>query len=101
MNAVLARSRPGSGRAASRPPALYAYDPDIGPARGHDPRYNTAIIAVSQGAFPYGGIDLARLFDGDQEVAANDRRRPAGAFGLVARRGDGRTCSPRSVHAAA
>ena len=35
------------------------------------PAYNTAIIAVNQRAIPYGGLDIARLFDGGQEVAAN------------------------------
>ena len=62
----------GLGRArASRPPALYAYDPDIGRLAVTTPAYNTAIVAVNQRAFPYGGIDLARLFDGKQEIAAN------------------------------
>ena len=32
--------------------------------------YNTAIVPSSRGAYPYGGIDLARLYDGRQEVAA-------------------------------
>ena len=90
MNAALAADAGLEAKPASRPPALYAYDPDIGRLAVTTPSYNTAIIAVSQGAFPYGGIDLARLFDGDQEVAATIGGRPPGAFGLVARRGDGR-----------
>ena len=62
----------GLGRmTAERPPSLYAYDPDIGRLAITTPAYNTAIIAVNQRAFPYGGIELARLFDGEQEVAAN------------------------------
>jgi hypothetical protein len=40
-------------------------------------------VPDSQRAFPYGGIDLARLFDGRQEVAANIGGRPPAAFGLV------------------
>ena len=26
------------------------------------PVYNTAVIAVNQGSFPYGGVELARFF---------------------------------------
>ena len=72
------------------PPALYAYDPDIGRLAVTTPRYNTAIVADNQGAFPYGGIELARLYDGEQNVAANIGGRPPSAFGVVARRPDGR-----------
>ena len=65
----------GLGRmSGERPPSLYAYDPDIGRLAITTPAYNTAIIAVNQRAFPYGGIELARLFDGEQEVAAGHRR---------------------------
>jgi hypothetical protein len=49
------------------------------------PTYNTAIVAVNQKAFPYGGLDLARLFDGQQEVAANIGGRPPASFGLLVR----------------
>ena len=49
------------------------------------PTYNTAIVAVNQRAFPYGGLDLARLFDGQQEVAANIGGRPPASFGLMVR----------------
>jgi hypothetical protein len=67
------------------PPALYSYDPDIGRLAVTTPTYNTAIIAVNQKAFPYGGLDLARLFDGDQEVAANIGGRPPASFGVMVR----------------
>jgi hypothetical protein len=74
----------GLGHApAARPPALYAYDPDIGRLAVTTPAYNTAIVAVNQGAFPYGGLDLARLYDGEQEVAANIGGVGTAAFGLV------------------
>ena len=67
------------------PPALYAFDPDIGRLAITTPTYNTAIIAVNQRAFPYGGIELARLFDADQHVAANIGGRAPSAFGLLVR----------------
>ena len=67
------------------PPPLYAFDPDIGRLAITTPTYNTAIIAVNQRAFPYGGIELARLFDADQDVAANIGGRAPSAFGLLVR----------------
>jgi hypothetical protein len=72
------------------PPALYAYDPDIGRLAVTTPAYNTAIVAVNQRAFPYGGIELARLFDGEQRVAANVGGRAPAAFGLLVREPSGR-----------
>ena len=76
----------GLGRKqAQEPPPLYAYDPDIGRLAVTTPTYNTAIVAVNQRAFPYGGLDLARLFDGTQEVAANIGGRPPASFGLMVR----------------
>jgi hypothetical protein len=81
----------GLGRMpGERPPALYAYDPDIGRLAITTPAYNTAIIAVNQRAFPYGGIELARLFDGEQDVAANIGGRAPAAFGLLVREPSGR-----------
>ena len=75
---------------ASQPPALYAFDPDIGRLAVTTPAYNTAVVAVSQGAFPYGGVELARLFDSRQDVAANLGGRPPAAFGLTTRSALGR-----------
>ena len=49
------------------------------------PHYNTAVIAVNQGAFPYGGIELARLFDRQQDVARSVAGTAPAAFGLVVR----------------
>ena len=73
----------GLGRMrATTPPPLYAYDPDIGRLAVTTPAYNTAIVAVNQGAFPYGGIELARLFDGDQNVVANVGGTGDAAFGV-------------------
>lgn len=76
----------GLGRkAACEPPPQYSFDPDLGRLAVATPPYNTAIVAVNQRAFPYGGLDFARLFDGDQEVAANIGERPPAAFGLIVR----------------
>ena len=81
----------GLGRMrAAAPPPLYAFDPDIGRLAVTTPVYNTAIVAVNQRAFPYGGIELARLFDGDQRVAANVGGRAPAAFGLLVREPNGR-----------
>jgi hypothetical protein len=74
----------GAKRAAELP-ALYSYDPDIGRLAVTTATYNTAIVAVNQRAFPYGGLDLARLFDSDQEVAANIGGRPPASFGVLVR----------------
>src|SRR3954465_10867383 len=58
-------------RTSAAPPPLYAYDPDIGRLAVTTPVYNTAVVAGSQKAFPYGGPGPARLFDGPQEDASN------------------------------
>ena len=64
---------------AEEPPPLYAFDPPIGRLTVTTPTYNTAIVAVSNGAFPYGGIDLARWFDSRQRVVSHiGGRAPAG-----------------------
>jgi hypothetical protein len=67
------------------PPALYAHDPDTGRLAITTPTYNTAVVPSSRRAFPYGGLDIARLFDGDQEPAANIGGVPPAAFGMVVR----------------
>ncbi len=78
----------GLGRArATTPPSLYAYDPDTGRLAVTTRAYNTAVMAVNQGAFPYGGLELARLYDGRQEVAGNVGGLPPASFGLVVDRG--------------
>ena len=81
----------GLGRMrAVAPSPLYAYDPDTGRLAVTTPAYNTAIVPVNQHAFPYGGIELARLFDGDQRVAANIGGRGGAAFGVQVRDAAGR-----------
>ncbi len=74
----------GLGRQlGTEPPALYSYDPDTGRLAVTTPRYNTAIVAANHGAFPYGGVDLARLFNADQDVAGDLGGVGDGAFGLI------------------
>ena len=76
--------------AAAQPPALYSFDPDTGRLAVTTPTYNTAIVPVNQRAFPYGGIELARLFDGEQDVAANVGGRAPAAFGMRVQDAGGR-----------
>src|SRR5215207_8873434 len=81
----------GLGSARSQePPALYAFDPDTGRLAVTTPDYNSAIVPSSRGAYPYGGIDLARLYDGRQDVAAGIGGRPPASFGLLVRDISGR-----------
>jgi hypothetical protein len=74
-------------RRAARPPSLYAFDPSIGRLAITTPSYNTAVMAVSNGAFPYGGIELARLFDGDQRVAGGVAPYGGAGFGVTVTEG--------------
>ena len=67
----------------SAPGAMYAYDPAIGRLTVSTRSYNTAIVAQTNGAFPYGGVDLCRLSDADQRVAASIGGRGAANFGVV------------------
>ena len=72
---------------ATEPPSLYSFDGDIGRLAVTTPAYNTTVLAVNQHAFPYGGIELARLYDGDQRVVANVGGRPLASFGVLVRDG--------------
>jgi hypothetical protein len=65
------------------PPPLYAYDRDTGRLAVTTPHYSTAIVPDNRRAFPYGGIELARLFGRGQQVAANVGGEPPNAFGIV------------------
>jgi hypothetical protein len=71
--------------ASEEPPPLYAFDPLIGRLAITTPSYNTAIVAVSNGAFPYGGIELARLYDSSQRVVSHIGGRAPAGLGLVVR----------------
>ena len=72
-------------RTAQQPPPVYAYDPDIGRLAVSTPAYSTAILAANHGAVGYGGIELARLYDGDGRPVATIGGRPPAAFGVVVR----------------
>jgi hypothetical protein len=78
-----------SALASEEPPPLYAYDPDVGRLAVSTPAYSTAITVVDRRRLPYGGAELARLFDGDMRVAASIGGEPPASFGVVAR-GPGR-----------
>src|SRR4029078_12597776 len=70
---------------AEEPPPMYAFDPAIGRLTITTPSYNTALVAVSNGAFPYGGIELARLVDSGQRVASHIGGRAPAGFGMIVR----------------
>ncbi len=70
---------------ADEPPPMYSFDGDIGRLAITTPAYNTAVLAVNQHAVPYGGIELARLYDGDQRVVANVGGRLLASFGVLVR----------------
>ncbi|HET8755940.1 MAG TPA: hypothetical protein VFM58_08020, partial [Solirubrobacteraceae bacterium] len=82
-NAARAVALDLGSRRAEDPPPLYAFDPDTGRLAITTPRYSTAIVPDNRGAFPYGGIDPARLFGPGQTVAANVGGLPPAAFGIV------------------
>jgi hypothetical protein len=70
---------------AAEPPPLYSFDGDIGRLAITTPVYNTAVLAVNQRAVPYGGMELARLYDSQQRVVANVGGRPWASFGVLVR----------------
>jgi hypothetical protein len=74
---------------AVEPPPLYSFDPSIGRLAITTPTYNTAIVCVSNGAFPYGGLDLARWFDSRQRVISHIGGRAPAGFGMLVRSPNG------------
>ena len=70
---------------SAEPPALYSWDPDVGRLAITTPRYSTAVMPVNQRAFPYGGMELCRLYDGDQRVVSSVGGRPWASFGVLVR----------------
>ena len=72
--------------AAEPPPSVYAFDADVGRLSVSTRRYAAAIVADNRGAFPYGGIELARFFDPDGLPVGGMGGRPPASFGVVVRR---------------
>jgi hypothetical protein len=70
---------------AEAPPPVYAFDADIGRLAVSTPRYGAAVIVNGGGAFPYGGIELARLFDGAATPVGGIGGRAPAAFGIIVR----------------
>ena len=81
-NAMRALAAGLGAHRAHRPPPLYAFDPDTGRLAVTTPTYSTAIVPANQGAFPYGGLDLARLLDAEQDVAGTLGGTGSAGFGL-------------------
>src|SRR5690242_7253693 len=52
-------------------------------SHGQLARTSIEVIAVNQGSFPYGGVELARFFDSGQQIAANIGGVPPASFGVV------------------
>ena len=76
----------GLGRMASaEPPPFYAFDPDVGRLAVSTPSYGTAVVAVRRHAFPYGGIELARLHDAQGDPIGGIGGKVPAAFGVVVR----------------
>jgi hypothetical protein len=84
-NAARAVAAGLGARRAVAPPPLYSFDPDTGRLAVTTRDYNTAVVPTSRGAFPYGGIELARLFDGRQSPVGGIGGKPPAAFGLLVR----------------
>ena len=72
------------------PKPFYAFDPDIGRLAVSTPTYSAALLAVNCGAVPYGGTEIARLYDADGRPVATIGGTPPGGFGIVVRRSDNR-----------
>jgi hypothetical protein len=81
----------GLGRMrAPQPPPFYAFDRDTGRLAISTPRYSTAIVPDNRDAFPYGGIEPARLLDASGRPVGGLGGRGPAAFGLVVRGPHGR-----------
>ncbi len=72
------------------PKPFYAFDPDIGRLAVSTPTYSAALLGDNRGAVPYGGIEIARLYDADGRPVATIGGTPPGGFGVVVRGPDNR-----------
>ena len=87
MGAFAVRAAAGGlGRMeGAEPPPFFAFDRDIGRLAVSTPAYSTAVVPVNRGAFPYGGIELARLYDRDGDPVSNIGGQVPAAFGIIVR----------------
>jgi hypothetical protein len=86
---------------SAEPPPFYAFDPDVGRLSVSTPRYSTAVIVVNRAAFPYGGIELARYYDGAGNPVGGVGARPPASFGVEVRDRRGRLvlATGKGIHA--
>jgi hypothetical protein len=82
---------------SEQPPPLFAYDPPIGRLAVTTPAYNAAVVDVSNKAYPYGGIELARLYDGDQRIVGGVGGYGASGFGVMLTGADGTVLQTQRV----
>jgi len=75
---------------AEAPPPFYSFDADVGRLNVSTRRYSAAIVTDNFGAFPYGGVELARLFDPQGVPIGGVGGRPPASFGVILRRPGGR-----------
>ena len=68
------------------PRPFYSFDPDIGRLAVSTPTYSAALLGVNRGAVPYGGTEIARLYDADGRPVATIGSTAPGGFGVVVRR---------------
>ena len=85
-NAMRALAAGLGDRLAEPPPPVYAFDADVGRLSVSTRRYAAAVFVENRGAFPYGGIELARFSDADAVPVGGVGGRPPAAFGIVLRR---------------
>ncbi len=84
-NAARAVSAGLGGAPSEKPPPFFAFDADVGRLAVSTPAYSTAVVAVNRRAFPYGGVELARLLDGRGRPLTGIGGTSLGAFGVVVR----------------
>ena len=84
---------------APEPPPLYSFDGDIGRLTITTPHYSTAVLAVNQRAFPYGGIELAGSTTATSASCRTWAAGPGRASGCSCATARRRRSPPRSVRA--
>lgn len=73
------------------PPPLFAFDPDSGRLAVTTPSYSTVVLPHNRRAVDYGGLEPARLLDGQSQVAASLGGSTPASFGLRVRAANGAT----------